>query len=443
MNASVSKTFSLEQLYEKVTTVISDRLSLFQGLTLTNISVDKKLTPHDTWQYSFYAGTTKSSSKNYTVQLKISNTIIKEHYSKNGQEQHNAKYDIEIESLSVSSFGAITVTVKSIKETGVSERELLRRRLEKYTKEHGYDTRIKKELPRLVTSILALTSKYSEIHDDLHSNLNLPSAQVAVINCMDSKEIAQHLQDTDTAKYDIVVLYRGGREDEAMNMFSSEEIIEAIVKSDIPVCAALGHDMDTPFIYAIADQTYSTPSAFGKAITAHNHSAIEEHQVLLSSIGNTLNTIKEGMVHRYTKVFDYIEATSKRLYEKVNARIDRLLKESENSVMRISDKAYSRITSASQKIEDLIHRIYKSKIEQISVVETAIGYYMHDTYKNRVNHIDLIVDRVEQYAQRIETNIQNKQVLQKERQSKQKTFGLFAVIITILIAVIAWLISSR
>ncbi len=443
MNAMTSTTFSLEQLYEKVTTVISDNLSLFQGLTLSNISIDKKLVPHDKWQYSFYTGTTKSSSKNYTVQLKISNTIINKHRSQNGEEQYNAKYDIEIESLSVSSFGAITITVKSIKETGVSERELLRRRLEKFTKDNGYDKRPKKELPRLVTSILALTSKFSEIHDDLHSNLNLSSSQVTVMNCASSTEISQHIQNADIAKYDIVVLYRGGREDEAMNMFSSEEIIEVIAKSDIPVCAALGHDMDTPFIYAIADQTYSTPSAFGKAITAHNQSVIETHQELLNNIGNTLHVIKETMEHRYTKVFDYIEATSKRIYEKVNAKIDSLLKESENSVTRISDKVYNRITSSSQKIEDLVHRVYTSKIEQISTVETAIGYYMQDVYKNRVNHIDLLAERVEQYGQRIEANIHDKRALAKERKSKQKTFWLFATIIAILIAVIAWLVVSK
>ncbi|SFV55949.1 Exodeoxyribonuclease VII large subunit [hydrothermal vent metagenome] len=443
MNASPATTFSLDQLYEKVTTVISDKLSLFQGLTLSNISIDKNLKPHDKWQYSFYIGTSKSSSKNYTVQLKISNTIINKHRSQNGEEQNNAKYDIEIDTLSVSTFGAITVTVKSIKETGVSERELLRRRLEKFTKEQGYDKRTKKALPRLVTSILALTSKFSEIHDDLHSNLNLSGSQVRVVNCTNSKEISQHIQSDDTTRYDIVVLYRGGREDEAMNMFSSEEIIEAIAKSDIPVCAALGHDMDTPFIYAIADQTYSTPSAFGKAITAHNHTAIEEHQTLLSSIGNALHTIKENMEHRYTKVFDHIEATSKRLYEKVNAKIDRLLKESENNVMRISDKAYNRIASSSQKIEDMVHRIYKSKIEQMSTIETAIGYYMQDVYRNKVNHINLLADSVEQYGQRIEANIHDKQALAKERKSKQKTFWLFATIIAILIAIIAWLVVSK
>lgn len=443
MNLSPQTDFSLDQLYEKVTTVISDKISLFQGLTLSNISIDKNLKPHDKWQYSFYTGTSSSSSKNYTVQLKISNTITNKHRSQNSEEKHNAKYDIEIDTLSVSTFGAITITVKSIKETGVSERELLRRKLEKFTKEQGYDKRTKKALPRLVTSILALTSKFSEIHHDLHSNLNLPSSQVCVVNCTDSKEISQRIKSADIARYDIVVLYRGGREDEAMNMFSSEEIIETIAKSDIPVCAALGHDIDTPFIYAIADQTYSTPSAFSKAITAHNHTTIEEHQTLLSSIGNALHTIKEDMEHRYTKVFDHIEATSKRLYEKVNAKIDRLLKESENSITRISDKAYNSINTASQRIEELIHRMHMAKAEYVSTTETAIGYYMQDVYKNRINHINFLTDRIEQYAQRIEANIHNKQALAKERTSKQQTFWLFVVIITILSSIITWLIVSK
>lgn len=395
MGSANSITFSLKELYEKVTTVISDKLSLFQGLVLSNISIDKKLVPHDKWQYTFYTGTTRSSEKNYTVQLKIPNSVINQHRSQNGEAQNNAKYDIEIESLSVSTFGAITITVKSIKETGVSERELLRRRLEKFTKDNGYDKRSKKELPRLVTSILALTSKFSEIHDDLHSSLNLSDNKIIVVNCANSIEISQHIQNVDAAKYDIVVLYRGGREDEAMNMFSSEKIIEAISKSNIPVCAALGHDMDTPFIYAIADKTYSTPSAFGKAISSHNYTAIEEHKSLLNDVGNILNAIKEDMERKYTNMFESIEGISKRLYEKVNAKIDSLLGESENSVTRISDKVHSLITATGQQIEDLVERIYKSKTERIVTVETAIDYYTKDIYRNRINHIELLAREVE------------------------------------------------
>jgi len=437
MAASSHGTFSLEQLYKKVTTVLENKLSLFQGLTLTSISIDKKLAPHDTYPYSFYTGTTKSSNKNYTVQLKISNSIVMQHLKQSGDVQHNAMYDIEIDSLSVLRFGTLAITVKSIKETGVSERELLRRKLEKFTKKHGYDKRTKKELPRLVTSILALTSKFSDIYDDLHSNLNIDKERVAVVNCTNSHDISQQIKNN--SGYDIVVLYRGGREDEAMNMFSSENIIESIASSKVPVCAALGHDMDTPFIYTIADKTYSTPSAFSKAITMHNLNACEEYEGTLKSIAATLTVLKDRMLTKYTKVFDTIEATSQRLYEKVNAKIDKLLKETQGSVTRIADRIYHRIITVEEKIESLVLRVHQTKIENIMATETAIGYYMNDVYKNRVNYIDALLEKVEHYGLRIEENIKSKEMLQTEREKKQKTLWIFIGITVVLLSVIIWL----
>ena len=59
-----------------------------------------------------------------------------------------------------------------------------------------------------------------------------------------------------------------------MNMFSEEAVLMAIHKSKKPVCVALGHDNDKPFVYNIADQTFSTPSSFGKSIADHNNGVI-------------------------------------------------------------------------------------------------------------------------------------------------------------------------
>jgi exodeoxyribonuclease VII large subunit len=437
-------TFSIEQLYQKVSSTLTDRLSLFQGMTLANISIDKELKPHPKWQYSYYTGTTKEAEKNYSINLKISNQLILQFRNQIGNEiVTNASYDILIENLSISSFGQISITVKAIKETGISERELLKRRLKKYCENQGYFKREKKELPRLVTSILALTSQYSEIHDDIHSNLNFGQDKVTIINCKNTQEIAKHIKGIKPNKYDIIVLYRGGREDEAMNMFSSEEIIEAIVTSPITVCAALGHDIDTPFIYTIADQTYSTPSSFGKAITAHNDETKKDYKKLLIDIKTTLERVKEKAEYLYTKDIDQIEATSKRLYEKVNAKIDKLLQEVENSVIRVTDSKHNKISITSNKIEHLVDNVYKVKADQISSIETAINYYWRDTYKNKLNHIHTLSINIEDYVKNIETNIQTKEELSEEKKSNKKTIVIFTAIIIALVSIIALLIFSN
>ena len=429
-----SSSISLQQLYVKVNSVLSDNLSLFKDFTIANISIDKELTPHHQWDYSFYTGTTKDGNKNYSVQLKISNQIILEYLEKSGNtKQTNASYDIDIEDLALSTFGAITITVKALRETGVSERELLRRRLEKFCMDHGYFDRPKRPLPKLVTSILALTSKYSEIHDDLLSNLNLNPNKITIINCHSSEEISKQITNADPSQFDIVVLYRGGREDEAMNMFSHEDIIVSVVNSSIPVCAALGHDLDTPFIYSIVDQTYSTPSAFGKGIMAHNFSVIEENDSLLIQIKNALDFIREKVDTKYSRTYEQIESLSNRLHEKVTNKIDKLYKDCENSAMRINDKANHRIVSNIEKIDTLVWGIAKSKQDFILSHERAIGYYLQDAYKNRITFIDMLENNIDTYVQRINENIRYKQTIKKEKSSKRKLYIAIVIMLAVII----------
>lgn len=91
------------------------------------------------------------------------------------------------------------------------------------------------------------------------------------------------INNADIKQFDIIVLFRGGREDEAMGIFSHESIIDAIVKSKIPVCAALGHELDQPFICTIADKEHSTPSAFAKAIKEHNENVEKDYKIQMNS----------------------------------------------------------------------------------------------------------------------------------------------------------------
>lgn len=479
--------FSLEQLYKKVSSVLKDNLSLFQGLTITNVSIDKKLTPHPKWQYSFYTGTTKSDNKNYGVQLKISNNIINNHHAKSGADaQHNASYDIVIDSLAVSAFGAITVTAKAINETGVSERELLKRRLEKFCREHGYLERDKKPLPRMVTSILALTSKYSEIHDDLLSNINIDHEKVVVVNCQTSKEISEQIKRADSSRFNLVVLYRGGREDEAMNMFSSEDIIESIAKSDIPVCAALGHDADIPFIYTVSDQTYSTPSAFGKAITAHNSLVKKELDDTIIGIKNTLETlvdrlhtqylqssenieatsirlyekviskiagllvdsknsaevIRKRIDNHYIQTGESVEATSVRLYEKVVSKVDKLILDSLNSVDMIANKMNNELVLSFNEIENSTNSIYRAKAELVVSNGRTITHHTQTLYKAKMTYISELNSDTKTYFEQIKSQSKHREMLDKEKSDKRKLYIVATVVIVVLVIVILALVFS-
>ena len=126
-----SSLLSIEELYKKVNLLFVDNLSLFQGLTLTDISIDREL-KLEGYKYLYCSGTNKKNEKNLSINLQIPATLIQEYFkdlSKEDKERKGVKFDLVIQELSIQEYsGKITIIPSKIKETGVSERELLRRR---------------------------------------------------------------------------------------------------------------------------------------------------------------------------------------------------------------------------------------------------------------------------------------------------------------------------
>jgi len=400
--------FTLEHLYKSIDGLLSKSINMFKGLTIANVSINKELIPHPEWPVSYYLGTSAPPSK-HTVSLKIPNQVINEYRTSiGGSTPKSASYDITIGSLSVSQRGAITVVVSSIKEEGLSAREILRKRLNTYCEERGYFDRRKKELPRLVTSILALTSPCSEIEDDILSNLNIPVDKISNINCKNSEDISNAIRNADPNHYDIAVLYRGGHEDDAMNMFSSECIIEAVVSSRIPVCVALGHDSDRPFIYEIVDEEFSAPSAFGKGIAKHNHDARSDNKELMISIAQKLKDLKEKLELSVIRDIEQVDSIGEVIHGKVLHKVDVFLKSSESCANRICDKLKHEIDVFQKASESGVARIYDkllSNIESNAVNVHAISSKIADSKHMEIRHTDLSINQYVQQAYRMKNNM--------------------------------------
>lgn len=242
---------------------ISNYSNTLGNRIITNVSVNKDIIPNMKYGkngFTFIEGSLKNKDRNFKISLKITNKILKSNYPP-------GSYNFSISGAYISDFGSVIATVEKIEKIGKSEKEVIEEGLLQYCKKKGYLKRKKKKLPTIIKDIVCLTSRGSNIKGDIISNTGLPADHVRVYNCYDGKEIAKKIranQDTDT-----IVLYRGGHEDPNMSIFSEKEVLDAIVSSKVPVCAALGHDVDQPFVYKIADKTYSAPSSFGKSIQQH------------------------------------------------------------------------------------------------------------------------------------------------------------------------------
>ena len=257
------KTLSLPHLISTV----NSKLDFFKkrsDIVITNLSVNKHITKNT--KYGSWYGDAESTidGKNYKISLQIPNNVIDTITT--SSDSH--KYNVGIRSVSINSYGKLAILAASIESIGDSEREDMNQQLYDYCKKKKYFKRKKKALPRKINSILCITSPGSTIKGDVISTTGLSEGRVKILNVGSSAKIAKII--LNSYNVDIIVLYRGGHQDVAMNMFSEIPILDAIQKSKVPVCVALGHEIDVPFVYAIADQTFATPSSFGKSIAAIN-----------------------------------------------------------------------------------------------------------------------------------------------------------------------------
>jgi exodeoxyribonuclease VII large subunit len=338
-----SNKITLNEFYNKITQKLADHKSLFKGLTISNI--DGKISP---WEKIYYLNG-NSVGKKVTIKIDspVYNRFLKDSPSKPIE---SAKYDVTIEALRISKDGVITIIAQEIRESGVSDREIRIRHLDKYCTSKGYYKRTKTALPKLISSVLALTSKQSNISDDFKKLDNQISSKVQHQNCSTSKEIASYIEQYQQ-EFDLVVLYRGGHEDEAMSIFSDETIIDAIMASDIPVCVALGHESDRPFIYKLADYESPTPSAFAGEIKEHNNNAYNEFRNLLrDGLSKTVLTLREHFHSRTSSLLADIE-------KKTTISIENIIKTIDNN---------------DAQIENLFNSIIENKVKKIDNIEKEV-----------------------------------------------------------------------
>src|ERR671927_1030359 len=93
---------------------------------------------------------------------------------------------------------------------------------------------------------------------------------------MSSKEaVLSKLRELDRDKeYDLIAVVRGGGA--GLRLFNDEGIARALVALQTPVVTAIGHEDDKPFVEAVADRAFPTPTAFGNYLQQMKMSAKRE-----------------------------------------------------------------------------------------------------------------------------------------------------------------------
>ncbi len=262
---------NLKELIDIADDNISDIVS---HSAVNNLSISKEITPNEKFGGWYGEGVSIIDGKTHKIAIRIPNDVI-------DGTMPAGSYDIKVSSISINRNGVLCINADDIRGAGHNIQDALYHRLGRFAKEHKLLKRKKRKLPSKINSMLCITSSNSGISGDILNNTGIKKSNIKIYKVGKASSIAKIIESNN--KYDITVLYRGGHQDVAMNMFSEEAVLLAIGKAKKPVCVALGHDVDRPFVYNVADKEYSTPSSFAKSIHMHNNKG-RRRKIILSII---------------------------------------------------------------------------------------------------------------------------------------------------------------
>ena len=194
--------------------------------------------------------------------------------------------------------GRLQINVLRLKECGIGELQIRFEQLKRRLAAEGlFDPARKRTLPLLPQRVAIVTSPSGAALQDLlkiagrrFPNLHLTIFGVRVQGKGAAEEIAAAIDEANrrhrqgAARFDALIVGRGGGSLEDLWAFNEEIVARAIAKSAIPIISAVGHETDFTICDFAADVRAPTPSAAAELLVGRK----DEFEERLRRIGHHL-----------------------------------------------------------------------------------------------------------------------------------------------------------
>jgi len=164
------------------------------------------------------------------------------------------EYQINCFSIEPAGHGALALAYEQLKE--------------KLSKQGYFESSIKKQLPKFPSKIALITSGTSAALQDMlrvansrYRLLDIDVYDVLVQGETAAQMIANAIIVSDTKKYDVIIVGRGGGSMEDLWAFNEEVVADAIFRANTPIVSAVGHEIDWVISDFVSDLRSPTPSA--------------------------------------------------------------------------------------------------------------------------------------------------------------------------------------
>lgn len=184
--------------------------------------------------------------------------------------------------------GKVSLIADKVEPVGAGALELAFRALVEELRGLGwFDTARKRAVPSFPRKIAVVTSRSAAALQDVLVTMRqrcpavgVVLADVRVQGDGAASEIARAIRELNARReelgIDAILVTRGGGSMEDLWAFNEREVGEAIVKSALPVVAAIGHETDTTIAELVADERCSTPTQAATKLTPDRRALARE-----------------------------------------------------------------------------------------------------------------------------------------------------------------------
>lgn len=364
---------TLAEFYTQLKSDLKNLENLYKGFVITELSLPNfSKNRNGVYYNSIYVDALNNNlSVKLLINLNVLEAAIKDGHSIN----ENVSVDVTIDSISLDSKGVVLIKISKIVESGISEQELFIKNLTVYCKENNLFDRERKKYPSLVKKIALISTNSTNTLDDIMQNLDYTKETSSFKVPSISQAIAEQIKLCNNEDYDLILLYRGGHEDKNMNIYSDIPVLNAINESNIHIGVALGHEVDTPFVYKIADSTYSTPTNFAQVINKYNQDVVNSFDTTVFWIKENMDSIKEKLNTNLQLNMERILNHSNRCIHSHELKLENKYSNIESKYLlllsKIEDNLKSKANSIKNTSNDLIYKNSQQKNKKTKIILIA------------------------------------------------------------------------
>lgn len=286
--------------------------------------------------------------------------------------------------------------------------QILKERRDRLEKEGLFDKSRKKSIPFMPNKIGVITSITGAVIKDIIHRIserfptNLLIWPVNVQGDTSAKEISVALDGFNQLEKkdrpDLIIVARGGGSIEDLWSFNEEIVVRSVVKSEIPVISAVGHETDYTLIDLAADLRAPTPTAaaeFAVPVAADLKNMVNLYYNKLFTRISTLIRYKEQVISGYERILkypiNYIDSAEQRLDEigfRLYEALPNLIKFKANKIEqftlerinpnKIIDYKLLQLTHQSDYLNSMIRKIlneFEQRFNLNSQLLTSLDYH--------------------------------------------------------------------